>query len=431
MFKKYFAVAVFVSVFAVGFIAPQFGRAQTADDAYIQSLRQLVVELTKQVQVLLQRLNAVIISGNQPQPASGYALGAPSAVVTTSSIQLTGPAEGALWGNYTSKTITWTSSGLPASTTIGIILQDSTFQRNDIALFNNLPNTGSVNWFVSSSYPGPYVLRVIARWGPGEGDGTYSQHNFSIVTTENDRAPIISNVSGPNTLVPGQVGTWTITASDPDGDALKYYMCYWNCFFSSNGVFQTSFAGAETIGLRFFAVDTKGASDAEYSQITITPTINQPPPCVGCIPIPPPPPVSNQPPTATISGTSTVPVGISMPWFFRAADPEGFNLSYVVNWGDGTGQSTGTTGSSSTFVLSHTYTRAGTTSTIAFTATDIGGLAATSFFPVVVIGTPPPPLPPPPKTQPLIDASIYNLLQGRLDVIRNQLLLLFQQIQSF
>lgn len=51
-----------------------------------------------------------------------------------------------------------------------------------------------------------------------------SDNYFSIVAPSSsaNRSPVISEVSGPTSIVMGQSGTWTVNATDPDNDSLSY-----------------------------------------------------------------------------------------------------------------------------------------------------------------------------------------------------------------
>lgn len=55
----------------------------------------------------------------------------------------------------------------------------------------------------------------------------YNSHKFTIVIGSGENLPpVVSGISGPKTLGVGEAGTWTITASDPEGGQLSYSV-YW------------------------------------------------------------------------------------------------------------------------------------------------------------------------------------------------------------
>jgi hypothetical protein len=66
---------------------------------------------------------------------------------------------------------------------------------------------------------GTYTLRVTIT----DGQGGSVQGSIDINVQKVNRAPVVSaSISGPTTLSAGNTGTFSITASDPDGDPLTY-----------------------------------------------------------------------------------------------------------------------------------------------------------------------------------------------------------------
>jgi hypothetical protein len=66
---------------------------------------------------------------------------------------------------------------------------------------------------------GTYTLRVTAS----DGQGGNATGTLDITVNKVNQAPTVAaSISGPTTLVAGDTGTFSITASDPDGDPLTY-----------------------------------------------------------------------------------------------------------------------------------------------------------------------------------------------------------------
>ncbi len=85
-------------------------------------------------------------------------------------ITITSPAAGDVWQSGETRTISWTTQGVPGSDKISITLRripppplQTEGQEFDPIVFTDLPNTGSTTWKISSQYPGgTYVLGISA-----------------------------------------------------------------------------------------------------------------------------------------------------------------------------------------------------------------------------------------------------------------------------
>ena len=84
-----------------------------------------------------------------------------------------------------------------------------------------------------------------------------------------NQAPVITNVGGPTSLAIGQVGTWTISAYDPDGTYLTYDVLWGDASTHSpvsTATLQHTYQSAGTYTITFTVTDAAGAS----TQSTIT-----------------------------------------------------------------------------------------------------------------------------------------------------------------
>lgn len=336
MLKKYFAVAVFVSVLAVGFISPQVGRAQTADDAYIQSLKQIVLELTKQVQDLIQRLNAATVAQSQPL---GF-------------LYFTSPSSSASWPAGTTQQIRWiASSSVSSISGIDLYLQSSTLQYLSHVSSPSPTSTyywqGYYNWLIASSTR-PDLYRIYGLVSQNNPSGTFSgvSNFFNIISTNQ---PPTAQIFGSSTVPAGFNGWWTFKGTDPEGMNLSYSLTWGDGTPTASG----TIASGQTIGrshtytqagttstILFRVYDPQGGQG--FAFLTVTVTITAP---------------LNQPPHFTLpfSGPTSTVSGVNKTWYAQAADPEGGPLTYVINWGDNSSNTTRVASSGVLMSFTHTY----------------------------------------------------------------------------
>ncbi len=91
------------------------------------------------------------------------------------------------------------------------------------------------NWTYNTSHAwgaaGTYTVKVTVS----DCVGGIDENSFKIVVVGTSTVPVISGVSGPQSLNINQTGTWTVTASDPSGENLTYSVDW-----GDSGVFCTS-----------------------------------------------------------------------------------------------------------------------------------------------------------------------------------------------
>ena len=83
---------------------------------------------------------------------------------------------------------------------------------------------------------GTYTLRVVIS----DGQGGTVQGTIDITVQKVNQAPVVSIITSPNSLQAGDTGTFSITASDPDGDPLTIL---WQQAAPSAGTFVGSTSG--------------------------------------------------------------------------------------------------------------------------------------------------------------------------------------------
>lgn len=159
-----------------------------------------------------------------------------------------------------------------------------------------------------------------------------------------------SKPSGSSGAAAGSLCSYTTSAKDPEGDRIKYTLDWGDGSSSVTGLVPSgTTAGAShtwnkvgTYLIKAMASDSKGASSGWSSALTITVNSNKPPS------------VPSKP-----SGSAKALVGSSYGYTANAKDPDGDQVKYTFDWGDGTISVT-------TFVLpgksvsvSHSWRKAG------------------------------------------------------------------------
>ncbi len=240
------------------------------------------------------------------------------------------------------------SEGSPVGFTATANDVDGDFQgwRLEPVVGQNYPTGATINAStgVFSFTPpdnGSYAVRVVAE---DLGGMTDSQNVFFTIANV---APTVS-LSGPSSLIAGNVATVTSTVSDPAGanDPLTYA---WNVtrnaspFASHTGGTSYSFtpALAGTYVVSLTVNDGDGGITTSSPPVTITVS------------------AANTPPTLVIEPPTDGEFGVASLFKFRATDPDVVDQSgtftYTINWGDGSPVQT-VTGPSVTTV-SHTYSQ--------------------------------------------------------------------------
>jgi hypothetical protein len=138
------------------------------------------------------------------------------------------------------------------------------------------PDTGtSVSWRAPDSACKPRVT-VKARDSHG-GEG--SDFKDVVVTTAANRPPVITGISGPDSLEAGGNSVLACTANDPDGDTLVYaWTCNTGGLSGNSGQNVTWYAPDTAASAVVTVVVTDGAlADTAGRNIQVKPTANRPP----------------------------------------------------------------------------------------------------------------------------------------------------------
>ncbi len=181
---------------------------------------------------------------------------------TGASVKVISPNGGETWIRGTTQTITWRDNVAPVCSGDACT---AVIQKYDIQLVPDYPSYPPCTSDACTVhvYRPPYTLDIGVvgssyTWFVGKNDyanqvipdGAYtvqvcgsscdaSDSSFKITSGSSAGAPAISGVSGPTVLESGRQGTWTVTASDPQGGNL-YYKVIWGDEYSSSGGTGTS-----------------------------------------------------------------------------------------------------------------------------------------------------------------------------------------------
>jgi len=180
--------------------------------------------------------------------------------------------------------------------------------------------------------------------------GASSDWSSPLTITIKNRSPNTPNIpSGPATGYTSTSYTFTTSATDPDGNQLKYTF-NWTGSYTTTGFFASgSTASAShtwsqpgTYSINVMATDSDGANSSWSSPVTIN--------------------IENAPPNtpARPSGTTSCTPNSSYEYSVYASDPDDENVHCVFDWGDGATMVTPAQSSGSLFKASHTWGRLGT-----------------------------------------------------------------------
>ena len=165
-----------------------------------------------------------------------------------------------------------------------------------------------------------------------------------------NQAPVIIGTGGQTSISIGQLGTWSVIAHDPEGAQLTYSVSWGDSSAGASstvsGFFQHAYSqpGAYTITLG--VADPSGASAQTTKSVTVSGTQTNQAPSI----------VKFEGPIVT---ENTLAPNVQKDLHFFAYDPEGSQLTYLVNWGDGSSPSQIGPTNLGGIIMSHTYASAG------------------------------------------------------------------------
>jgi PKD repeat protein len=223
--------------------------------------------------------------------------------------------------------------------------------------------------------PETYQVEVMATDSKGAKSGWSTSLAVKVVNTPPDppRKP-----SGPSSGQAGISYTYSTSADDPDGDQVKYIFD-WGDVEKSTTSFVNSgdeasishiWTEPETYDVKAQAEDSNRAKSDRWSTVLTVIIENTPP----------------DRPSAP-SGPHLGHPGISYTYYASTADPNGDQITYVFDWGDGNTSMTEAVGSGETVFRPHEWAKSGEYS-VRVNATDANDASSEWSEPwVVVVGT--------------------------------------------
>lgn len=220
----------------------------------------------------------------------------------------------------------------------------------------------------SWSSAGTYSVKARATDNNGATSSWGTALTVTITTAVTSNPPAAPSVpSGSTSGTTGTFYTYSTSATDPDGDQVKYTFDWGdnttteNSFVASgvSSSAQHSWSSAGTYSVKAKTTDNNGATSSWSSALTVTITA----------------PVTNNPPAtpSTPSGTTSGSTSTSYSYSTSATDPDGNQVKYTFDWGDNTSTTdTAFVNSGTSASASHSWSSAGTYSVKA-RATDNNG----------------------------------------------------------
>ncbi len=220
--------------------------------------------------------------------------------------------------------------------------------------WSNYYPSGTTNYVNIIFYsPGVYYIRVKAEDIHGA-QSSFSPSKQVIITGGNNPPNTPSKPSGPSYGNPGVSYTYTTSATDPDGDNIRYGWDWngdgtideWTPYYHSGSTVSISHTWliAGTYNIQVKAEDTNGAQSDFSSPKTVVISSNSPP---------------NKP--AMPSGPTNGRAGVSYTYTSSTTDPNGDKIYYMFDWDDGTTSGwLGPYNSGQSVSASHVWTTQGT-----------------------------------------------------------------------
>ena len=228
------------------------------------------------------------------------------------------------------------------------------------------PGTRTFTWTPTFDQAGTYAGVTFTATDPGLLEDSEA---ITITVTEQNRAPVLDPI-GDKSVAEGATLSFTISATDPDGDTLTYSATNlpagaafdpgtrtftWTPTFDQAGTYA---------GVTFTATDPGLLEDSEAITITVT--------------------EQNRAPVLDPIGDKSVAEGATLSFTVSATDPDGDTLAYsATNLPAGAAFDPGTR----TFTWTPNYEQEGSYPGIAFTVTDPGLLSDSEIIIITVTAT--------------------------------------------
>ncbi len=194
-------------------------------------------------------------------------------------------------------------------------------QESFTMIYNDAYDTSAGDFFVDIEVPITHTLGTVKVniTATDSEDWTYTYDLLSFELTTNSEPPVIDSFTiSPDQMIPGETITFTISASDPTGDAIAFYFIDFGDGTNSGWVETSTITHEYTesgiMDIRVKAMDEKAAVSAEYPKDKKVST----------------------PPEADLKVDSTVKEGNELELDASgSSDQDGDGLWYFFDYGDG------------------------------------------------------------------------------------------------
>ena len=216
---------------------------------------------------------------------------------------------------------------------------------------------------------GTYLVKAMATDSIGATSGW--SNTLSVTITGPNRAPNSPSIpSGPASGVAGNAYSYSTSATDPDGNQVKYIFDWGDGTTSETSLVNSGTAAsashtwgaAGTYLVKAMATDSLGATSGWSNTLSATITAPNRAPNSPSIP----------------SGPASGVAGNAYSYSTSATDPDGNQVKYTFDWGDGTTSETSLVNSGTAASASHTWGAAGTYLVKAMATDSIGAASAWS-----------------------------------------------------
>lgn len=194
------------------------------------------------------------------------------------------PAGGEIWQQGQTGVLRWnTPASWPVNeVTLALADPNGNYLRGIAIVKNNVPDSilggGDFSWIIPTSVAsGTYKMKATVNRSDTTTPNVILSNQFTIGSPipggGTNQPPVISRVDGPTSLNVGQSGTWTVSASDPNGDALTYEVTWGDGSAAPAGataVLTHTFTVAGTYSLVFRVKDAGGLSAQYPLTVTVT-----------------------------------------------------------------------------------------------------------------------------------------------------------------
>jgi hypothetical protein len=201
------------------------------------------------------------------------------------------------------------------------------------------------------SQAGTYQIRVMAT--DRQGDSSERSDYLTITVIANNKPNVPMNLLGSSSSYTGVEHSYFTMAKDPDDDRVRYTFDWGDGTISTtdqvkSGSIESAphmWRSAGTYHVQAVAMDSKGAASGQARSFDIT-IANNDPPHIPAIP----------------SGPKAGEIMGALKYSTYADDPDGDQVKYVFDWGDGTTSWTGLDfiDSGTSASVFHQWSRAGT-----------------------------------------------------------------------